>query len=109
LQAILEKKESKRGESHLSTPKGMRRVDRKLETGDKVHIYSDDTQIVLQIRHEVPTEENLLEPSFKTAVSLNVAEAMTVAGDLLHAASLLLSAQKRAEIVAAEKRDLPDE
>jgi len=79
----------------LSTPKGMRRVERKLETGDKVHVYSDDTQIVLQIRHEVPTEENLLEPSFKTAVSLNVAEAMTVAGDLLHAASLLLTAQKR--------------
>jgi nucleotidyltransferase-like protein len=49
----------------LEMEQGIRRVERKLETGDKAHIYNDENQIVLQLRHEVLTEESLLEPSFK--------------------------------------------
>jgi hypothetical protein len=70
----------------MSTPKGMKCVPRTLATGDKVLIYNDADHIVLQLRHQVPTEEHLLEPSFKVAVSLNSAEAIAVASDLLNAA-----------------------
>ncbi len=48
----------------MSTPHGMRCVPKTLATGDKVHIYGDTARIILQIRHQVPSEENLLEPSF---------------------------------------------
>lgn len=70
----------------MSTPRGMKCVPRTLATGDKVHLYSDASQIVLQLRHLVPTEERLLEPSYKVAVSLTTTEAITLASDLLNAA-----------------------
>jgi hypothetical protein len=70
----------------MSTPKGMKCTPRTLATGDKIHIYSDADHIVLQMRHQVPTEEQLLESSFKVAVALSPGEAIAVASDLLNAA-----------------------
>lgn len=92
----------------MSTPKGMRCVPRTLVTGDRLHIYSDADQIVLQLRHQVPTEEQLLDPSFKVAVRLSPAEAIAIASDLLNAALPQLAALKAtfaAEIASdAEER-----
>ncbi len=70
----------------MSTPKGMKCVPRTVGTGDRVLIYSDTAHIILQLRHQVPTEEQILEPSFKVAVSLTPAEAIALASDLLSAA-----------------------
>jgi hypothetical protein len=70
----------------MSTPKGMKCSNRKLTNGDRVLIYSDREQIVLQIRHQTPTEENLLDPSFKVAVALSPADALLIASELLAAA-----------------------
>lgn len=70
----------------MSTPKGMKCVPKTLVNGDKVLIYSDTDHIVLQLRHSVATEENLLAPSFKVAVPLTAAEAIAVASELSNAA-----------------------
>jgi hypothetical protein len=64
----------------------MKCLSRALTSGERVLLYSDESRIVLQIRRQVPTEENLLEPSFKVAVSLTVMEAAQLAGDLLNIA-----------------------
>ncbi len=70
----------------MSTPKGMKCSNRKLTNGDRVLIYSDLERIVLQIRHQTPTEENILDPSFKVAVALTPADALLIASELLAAA-----------------------
>lgn len=68
----------------MSTPKGTKCTPQTLATGDKILIYSDADQIVLQMRHQVPAEEQLLEPLFKVAVALSPGE--VIASDLLNAA-----------------------
>src|SRR5216684_275686 len=72
----------KRKDNPMSTPKGMKCSNRKLTNGDRVLIYSDREQIVLQIRHQTPTEENLLDSSFKVAVALSPADALLIASEL---------------------------
>lgn len=59
-----------------------------------MHIYSDANQIVLQLRHLAPTDERLLETSFKAAVALTAIEAMAIASELLNAAVPQLITQK---------------
>jgi len=92
----------------MSTPKGMKCVPRTLVTGDKVLIYSDANHIVLQLRHLVPTEEQLLEPSFKVGVQLSPAEAIALASDLLNAALPQLAAL-RATVEGETGLDLKEE
>jgi len=75
----------------MSTPKGLKCVAKTLSTGEKVLIYGDTDHIMLQLRRQVATEENILEPSFKVAVCLSPAEAIAVAGELLNAALPQLS------------------
>ncbi len=70
----------------MGTPRGMKCTPRTLATGDKVHIYNDAAHIILQLRHLVPSEEDLLTPSFKVAVSLTPAEAIAIASELLNVA-----------------------
>lgn len=67
----------------MSTPKGMRCTHRRLANGDRVHLYNDQEQIVLQLRHQTPTEEDILDTSFKVAVSLTPEDALVLASDLL--------------------------
>jgi hypothetical protein len=67
----------------MGTPTGMRHVSFHLETGDKVFVYSDTARILLQLRREVPTQQDILAPSFKTAVSLTEGEALALAAELL--------------------------
>jgi hypothetical protein len=70
----------------MSTPKGMKCLSRTLAGGERVLLYSDASQIVLQVRRQVPTEEDLLSPSFKIAIALSPMEAAQLAGDLLSVA-----------------------
>ena len=58
-----------------------------LENGGAVHAYSNEDVTILQIRKSKPTEEDILEPSFKVAVSLTPSEALAIASELLLAAS----------------------
>lgn len=67
----------------MTTPAGMRHMSFHLEAGDKVFVYSDSTRIFLQLRREVPTQQDILAPSFKTAVSLTEGEALALASELL--------------------------
>lgn len=92
----------------MSTPKGMKCVPRTLVIGDKILIYSDSAHIILQLRHLVPTEEQLLEPSFKIAVPLTPAEAIAIASDLLNAALPQL-AELRASVEARAELDMEEE
>jgi hypothetical protein len=71
----------------MSAPKGMRFVPFKVGTNDAVHIYSDAQRIVLQLRREVPTEHDVMKPSFKVALRLTPEEAIAIAGELLTAAT----------------------
>lgn len=70
----------------MSTPKGLKCVPQTLTTGDKILIYSSTDRIILQLRHRISSEEDLLEPSFKVAVPLTPAEAIAIASDLLNTA-----------------------
>ena len=78
---------------HMSTPKGMKCTHRRLANGDRIHLYSDPEQIVLQFRHQTPTEEDILDASFKVAVSLSPEDALVLANDLLAVAILHLTRQ----------------
>jgi hypothetical protein len=90
----------------MSTPHGMKCAPRTLTTGDKVHIYSDAAHIILQIRHQVPSEDDLLGPSFKVAVSFTSAEAIAIASELLNVALPQLN-QSLAMATIPEKDSLP--
>lgn len=51
-------------------------------------IFSNKEKVVLQIRHEVPTETDLLASSFKVAVELSDDDVLAIADELLSAISL---------------------
>jgi hypothetical protein len=67
----------------MSTPTGMRCMTFRLENEDKVLVYSDVTHIFLQLRHATPTEQDILTPSFKIAVSLTEGAALALASELI--------------------------
>jgi hypothetical protein len=71
----------------MANPKGLRNRSFGLGDGCQVMIYSSQNQIFLQLRREIPTETDVLQPSFKVAVSLSPAEALALASELLQAAS----------------------
>ncbi|GAP21938.1 hypothetical protein [Leptolinea tardivitalis] len=71
----------------MTTPKNMRAQTFTLKNGGAVHTYINDDAIILQIRKTTPSEEDLLQPSFKVAVNLSPQEAMAIATELLLAVS----------------------
>lgn len=92
----------------MSTPKGMKCTNHQLENGDKVLIYSNAQQIIFQLRHQTPTEENIFDPSFKIAVPLTPADALLIASELLTAAlPRLTNAQQ--EILQSEQQTREEE
>jgi hypothetical protein len=76
----------------------MKCLSHTLASGDRVLLYTDANRIVLQMRRQVPTEEDLLAPSFKVAVSLNAIEAAQLAEDLLGAALAQLHTREQAPV-----------
>jgi hypothetical protein len=71
----------------MSTPKGMRCSPRDLKSGDKLHLYSDPGQIVLQLRRQIATENEVLGTSFKVSTKLTPLEAVALATELFTLAS----------------------
>lgn len=49
----------------MATPKGMRTRVFKINATEQVHVYSNDQTLILQIRREVSTEEDILATSIK--------------------------------------------
>jgi hypothetical protein len=74
-------------EMEMSTPKGMHNRAFSLHSGGQVQVYSNAEHIYLQMRREVLTEQDILSPSFKVAVELTPAEALSLAVELLTLAS----------------------
>ena len=74
----------------MATPKGTRCIAFCLATGEAVHVYSNPAGILLQLRKEVPSEQDVTAPSFKVAVKLTPADALKIAGELLTAAGAIV-------------------
>jgi hypothetical protein len=72
----------------MATPKGTRSQRFLLKSGDAVHIFSNPQAITLQLRHEVPTEVDIVATSFKASVVLTPADALAIAGELLTVAAV---------------------
>lgn len=53
----------------MANPKGFRNRLFTLEEGGQVMVYSNQDQTLLQLRRDIPTETDVLKPSFKVAVS----------------------------------------
>ncbi|HEX6555807.1 MAG TPA: hypothetical protein VF026_23815 [Ktedonobacteraceae bacterium] len=67
----------------MSTPKGMTCRNFTLACRDQILLYHNAEHIIMQLRHHVPTEDNILNPSFKVAVELSPVEALALASELL--------------------------
>jgi len=72
----------------MATPKGMRSQRFVTAAGDAVHVYSDGSKVILQLRREVPTEVDVLAPSFKVSIELSDDDILAIAGELLTAVSM---------------------
>jgi len=70
----------------MATPKGMRAQPFSVTVSDAVHVYSDDTHIWLQIRRDVPTEQDIGRSSFKVAVCLQPGVAHKLGLELINIA-----------------------
>ena len=74
----------------MSHIKGMRTWALSLDTGAIIHVSSDDTRVILQLRRQVATEDDVLAPSFKVAVCLAPLDALALASELLSASTRAL-------------------
>jgi hypothetical protein len=71
----------------MATPKGMRAIKYAVKATDAIHIYSDETHIWLQLRRDVPTEEDIGRTSFKVAVCVQPGTAQKLGLELMNMAS----------------------
>jgi hypothetical protein len=77
-----------------------------VSASDAVHVYSDDTHIWLQLRRDVPTEEDIGRSSFKVAFCLQPGTAQKLGLELMNIASKNSEKQKakaKAGIAKAQK------
>ena len=94
----------------MGTPKGVRQYSLDLQSGMKMHLYSagalpgvlNEQYIVVQLRAKVPTEMDLLTPSFKVAATLTPWEAQKMARELLRFADSCRQAG-RFNVVVSER------
>jgi hypothetical protein len=70
----------------VATPKGMRAQQFPVNASDVIHVYSDDGHIWLQIRRDVPTEEDIGRSSFKAALCLQPGTAHKLGLELMNIA-----------------------
>ena len=70
----------------MATPKGMRALQFPVNASDAIHVYSDDTHIWLQIRRQVPTEQDIGRSSFKVALCLQPGTAHKLGLELMNIA-----------------------
>ncbi len=78
----------------MATPKGMRALPLPVNATDAVHVYSDDQHIWLQLRRDVPTEQDIGRASFKVALCLTPGTAHKLGLELLNVAERNKDKQK---------------
>ena len=84
----------------MGTPKGTRAKGITLNSTDSVHVYSNSSNIWLQLRRDHPTVSDIRVTSFKAAVSLDSTQALALAAELLAVAA---ERQKSAQAGAVGK------
>src|SRR5687768_5674844 len=72
--------------STVATPKGMRAQQFPVNGSDAIHVYSDDGHIWLQLRRDVPTEQDIGRSSFKVAICLQPGTAHKLGLELMNIA-----------------------
>ena len=78
----------------MATPKGMRAQQFSVSATDAVHVYSDDTHIWVQLRRDVPTEQDIGRSSFKVAFCLTPGTAHKLGLELMNIAEKNKEKQK---------------
>lgn len=78
----------------MATPKGTRLTQFKVSPTDAVHVYSDDEHIWLQLRRDVPTEQDIGRPTFKVGFCLAPGTARKLGLELLNIAERNQEKQK---------------
>ena len=71
----------------MATPKGMRATQYPVNGSDSIHLYSDETHIWVQLRRDVPTEQDIGRSSFKVAFCMQPGTAEKLGLELLNLAS----------------------
>jgi hypothetical protein len=79
----------------MTAPTGTRTRSIPLTEGGQVMVYSTPDQLVLQLRLEIPTETDILRPSFKVALAITTEESLLIAGEFLQAASTQIRQEKK--------------
>ena len=88
--------------AQMATPKGKRAVQFPVNAADAVHVYSDDEHIWLQLRREVPTEQDIGRPSFKVALCLQPGTATKLGLELMNVAERNKEKQKAKNVSAKQ-------
>lgn len=70
----------------MATPKGMRAQQFPINASDAIHIYSDESHIWLQLRRDVPTEQDIGRSSFKVALCIQPGTAHKLGLELMNIA-----------------------
>ncbi len=70
----------------MATPKGMRAVQLAVNGSDAIHVYSDDSHIWIQMRRDVPTEQDMGRSSFKVAICMQPGTAHKLGLELMNIA-----------------------
>ena len=70
----------------MATPKGMRAVQLPVNATDAIHVYSDDNHIWLQLRRDVPTDQDIGRSSFKVALCMQPGTAHKLGLELMNIA-----------------------
>lgn len=86
----------------MATPKGKRAVQLPVNATDAVHVFSDDQHIWLQLRRDVPTEQDIGRPSFKVALCLQPGTAHKLGLELLNVAERNRDKQKAKNLPAKQ-------
>jgi hypothetical protein len=64
----------------------MRAVQFAVNASDAIHVYSDDNHIWIQLRRDVPTEQDIGRSSFKVALCLQPGTAQKLGLELMNIA-----------------------
>jgi hypothetical protein len=70
----------------MATPKGMRAVQLAVNASDAIHVFSDDNHIWLQLRRDVPTDQDIGRSSFKVALCMQPGTAHKLGLELMNIA-----------------------
>ena len=85
----------------MATPKGMRLTQFPLHPSDSIHVYSDANHIWIQLRRDVPTEQDIGRTSFKVALCMQPGTAHKLGLELMNIAEKNKARMKAKALPAA--------